>query len=174
MPYGQIYEIKCLVNHKRYIGRTTKILEERFADHVRSAYDKDKNHKPLYQDMLKYSKENFVIKQICECDNKEQLAETEAIYTELWMHFYGKENIYNIYIADSPSEEHKKKHSEDVKGNTFRAIPVKQYDLEGNFIREWPSASEAQRELGISQSHISACCSGTRNKTGGFIWRRIK
>lgn len=47
--------------------------------------------------------------------------------------------------------------------------PVFQYDLNGNFIKEWPSTMEVERQLGIS--HISECCLGKRNTCGGFKWK---
>lgn len=48
---------------------------------------------------------------------------------------------------------------------------VYQYDLDGNFIREWVSASEVERQLGYAQSNINACCLGKRKTAYGYIWR---
>lgn len=48
--------------------------------------------------------------------------------------------------------------------------PVLQYDLDGNFIKEWECMREVERVLGIQQSKISLCCQGKRNKTGGYRW----
>lgn len=51
--------------------------------------------------------------------------------------------------------------------------PVLQYDLDGNFIKEWECTMEIQRELGISNTHISACCLHKPhcNTAGGYIWK---
>ena len=49
--------------------------------------------------------------------------------------------------------------------------PVLQYDLLGNFIREWPSLRKVEEETGIPHSNISRCCLGKLNSTGGFIWK---
>ena len=49
--------------------------------------------------------------------------------------------------------------------------PVLQYDLEMNFISEWEKIRDAERELGIDNSHITRCCRGKLNQTGGFVWR---
>lgn len=49
--------------------------------------------------------------------------------------------------------------------------PVLQFDLEGNFIKEWPSAMEIQRQLGYYQTYISACCNRKRKSAHKFIWR---
>ena len=46
-----------------------------------------------------------------------------------------------------------------------------QSDLEGNFIAEYPSQSEAERQTGITQSLISLCCRGKVKTAGGYIFR---
>ena len=55
--------------------------------------------------------------------------------------------------------------------NSASSKPVLQYDLNGNFIREFDCAYDVVREMGISQSKISLVCNGIRKKTGGFIWK---
>lgn len=49
--------------------------------------------------------------------------------------------------------------------------PILQYDLQGNFIKDWISTAEAERELKINNSNITQCCKGKRNKAGGYMWR---
>lgn len=49
--------------------------------------------------------------------------------------------------------------------------PVLQSDLKGNFIREWVSASEAGRKIGVDQSSINRCCNNKRKTAGGYKWR---
>lgn len=48
---------------------------------------------------------------------------------------------------------------------------ILQYDLQGNFIKEFPSINEASRELNKLQSNISRCANGFRNQAYGFIWK---
>lgn len=50
--------------------------------------------------------------------------------------------------------------------------PVIQFDLEGNFIKEWQSQSEAAKELNISISSIHSACFKTygSNYGGGYLW----
>lgn len=57
----------------------------------------------------------------------------------------------------------------DVVRNNKLCKPVLQFDLDGNFIQEYFSASEAQRTTGICK--ITACCRGERSKAGGYIWK---
>ena len=49
---------------------------------------------------------------------------------------------------------------------------VYQYDLLGNFIKEWDCLSDAQRHLNIRVTHITACCNGRQKTAGGYIWKR--
>jgi hypothetical protein len=48
--------------------------------------------------------------------------------------------------------------------------PVLQYDLDGNFIKEYPSIKHAYRENPHS-NNISYCCQMVRDTSGGFVWR---
>lgn len=52
-----------------------------------------------------------------------------------------------------------------------KSIVVLQYDLDGNFIREWESAADASRELNITSGKICAVCKGIRKSTNGYKWR---
>jgi group I intron endonuclease len=60
-----------------------------------------------------------------------------------------------------------RKHSEETK--IKMGIPVLQYDLEGNFIREWNSSKEVERSLGIKG--VSNCCSGWIKISGNYLWK---
>lgn len=51
--------------------------------------------------------------------------------------------------------------------------PVLQFTKSGEFIREWPSTAEVERELGYSNTHISECCSGKRKSACGFVWKYL-
>ncbi len=51
--------------------------------------------------------------------------------------------------------------------------PVLQYSIYGEFIREWVSAHEIQRQLGYNRVGVMQCClDNTRLKTyKGYIWK---
>ena len=55
---------------------------------------------------------------------------------------------------------------------TSLAVPLYQYDLDGKFIKEWPSLHNVCREKGYSIGTISLAVSGKRTKAYGFIWKR--
>lgn len=48
---------------------------------------------------------------------------------------------------------------------------VLQYDLEGNFIKEWVTTMEIQRQLNYHRSNISNCCNGLVKTAYNYIWR---
>lgn len=48
---------------------------------------------------------------------------------------------------------------------------VLQYDLNGNFIKEWNGLTIIQEELCINKANIANCCRGIAKSAGGFIWR---
>lgn len=50
---------------------------------------------------------------------------------------------------------------------------IKQFDLSGNFIKEWDSLSEASKNLKIPVGNISSVIHGKRNQAGGYIWKVI-
>lgn len=52
-----------------------------------------------------------------------------------------------------------------------KARKVNQYDLDGNFIREWESAIEAERQTGVSRATIGRCCKGDFKIAGKYIWK---
>ena len=101
-------------------------------------------------------------------------------------------NISKSLIGRKLSEEHK----ETLRKSTEKAIKegripknyhkklmrssveacrktVIQYDLEGNFIKEWYSASEAGRALGTGGNAICGVCNTKNNRKThrGFMWK---
>ena len=46
--------------------------------------------------------------------------------------------------------------------------PVLQYDLNGNFIRKWPSAADVGKE---ARSNINHCLKGRQKTAYGYIWK---
>lgn len=54
------------------------------------------------------------------------------------------------------------------------AKPICQYELNGNFIREFTSAKQAGNVLGIVKGDITQVCKGKRKTRGGFIFKYKK
>lgn len=52
-----------------------------------------------------------------------------------------------------------------------KAKRIKQFDLQGNFIKEWKSSKEIERELHFPSSTIRACCRGKFKTSHNYIWK---
>lgn len=94
---------------------------------------------------------------ICECCNGKLLTTYGYVfsYKELC-----KEEVLNRF-------------NPDLRKNNKLSKRVSQYDLEMNYITTYPSAQEASRQLGFSQSLISSVCRGEHSFTHGFIFRYV-
>jgi hypothetical protein len=57
------------------------------------------------------------------------------------------------------------------KVKNFNNKIIQQFDLDENFIKEWPSAREVERELKIHSSAISCCLKQKTKTSGGYIWK---
>ena len=64
------------------------------------------------------------------------------------------------------SEEHKKKIRENSPSKA-----VIQLSKDGEFIAEYSSIHEAERQTECQHQSICECCKGERKSTGGFIWK---
>lgn len=82
-----------------------------------------------------------------------------------------KEKLRKLYagIKRGPhSEERIRKIKEGLPEISVHCKPVLQFDLDGNFIKEYISATEAGKQLSLDPSSISKVCRGKLNKTGNF------
>lgn len=93
-----IYCIENLVNHKKYIGKTRKTLCHRWYEHLSES--KKGNNRLLYKSMRKYGEENFIIKEIEQCDD-DQASERESYWIEFYNTYYLNDNSngYNMTIG---------------------------------------------------------------------------
>ena len=56
--------------------------------------------------------------------------------------------------------------------NTWQILPVIQLDLEGNFIKEWESQTQAQIFFNKPKSDgVGACCRGEQKTAYGYKWK---
>lgn len=64
----------------------------------------------------------------------------------------------------------------DIIRSNFKQISyiIYQYDLDGNFIKEWKDANEIKNELGFNKSKIHNVCGGRQKTSNGYIWKYKK
>lgn len=55
--------------------------------------------------------------------------------------------------------------------NRKKLRKVFKFDLNNNFIKEYYSVAQAERENDANQANIRKTCNGERNKAGGFVWK---
>lgn len=85
---------------------------------------------------------------------------------------YSEETLRKISQSNTnPSKETRRKMSESHKGQiAWNRRSVSQYDLNGNFIKSYPSIAKAKEE-NPKCGTISAVCRGKGKQSGGFIWK---
>lgn len=77
-------------------------------------------------------------------------------------------NINNLEIVTSSEN---KLHAYRVLKRKTNGKVILQYDLDNNFIKEYASACEANRQTYICRSCINDCCNGKLKTAGGYKWK---
>ena len=54
------------------------------------------------------------------------------------------------------------------------SIKINQYDMNGNFIKQWLGINNIERCLKINKGNICMCCKGKRNNAGGYKWEYMQ
>ena len=98
-----------------------------------------------------------------ECNHRNEIKTENCVDNLEWC-----SKQYNINYGTGTKRSAKK------RTNGKRSKPVLQYDQDGNFIKEWPSANEVERQLGFGNGNISACCLGKYKQAYGYIWHYKK
>lgn len=66
-----IYTITNKSNHKQYVGKTNRTVEQRWKEHLLEIDQERSKNRPLYRAMRKYGVDNFVIEELEEVDLSE-------------------------------------------------------------------------------------------------------
>lgn len=174
-----IYKLTNKINHKCYIGQTTRTVKERIAEH----FSRSSKCIKLQKAISKYGRDNFIVETIDSAQNIEELNKKESD----WIHFCDSiNNGYNLVCTGDnkiTSQETRNRLSKAGKGRKMgdglkekllkiHSVEVFQYDLEGNFIRSFSSGAVAARHLGCyDASEIGKCCKLTRRQVKNYQWR---
>lgn len=168
-----IYKITNLINGKVYIGKTSN-FKRRMSQH----FDEEHSTESLIKNSIrKNGKENFKIDIIEETLNRQEAKKLEEDYIKLYKS-YKREFGYNIKIGEKHTPETKlhiglaqigeKNHMYNKRGKLNKTSkPI--VELKTN--KKYESIMEAARDLNLNFSHIAAVCRGTRNSTGGYMFR---
>lgn len=177
------------VNGMQYVGQTKNYQVRNCQwNNLKTRY----TNKYIDEDRRKYGLDAFETSIIAFVKTKEQADDLETMCIKVLNTIYP--NGYNLESGGSCGKKHKetkqkmsearkgkkhpiygKKQSEETIRKKIEKLSraVNQYDLEGNFIKRWNSATEAARELGFDQGTIWKCCNKKRYfKTyKGSIWK---
>lgn len=171
---GYIYCITNVINNKRYVGKTTNTIEERWKEHCQDFKKERCEKRPLYDAFNKYGIENFKIEYLEEVQNDNLLSEKE-IYWIKELETYGSKGynatkggdgkilydynevleLYNlgysaVQIANKIGCERtlvtKVLRAHGIKSRGSSSM-IEQYDLNENYIQTFDSTMKAREWL---------------------------
>lgn len=169
----------------KYHSEETK---EQISNALKLLYSNKENH-PMYEKchseeskekMKKSSKLRWTEEARKEVSNRQKERMSNPINTP-WFGKHRSESTKQKMseAAKNRSETHKSRLSESAKKrfedksnlpDYLKCKLVIQLTLDGDYITEYPSVSEAFRQTNITTSHISACCKGKRKSANGYRW----
>lgn len=148
-----IYKTTNLINNKTYVGQFNGD-EKKFKYYLGSG-------KKLKPALKKYGRKNF----------KKEI----IVQGEFNAHLMDSLEIHYIQLYSPP--ESPLSYNIDRGGNNGRlGIPdphrkkIFQYTLNGEFVKEWESATIIEKEIGLTARSIRGCASGKPLTNKGFIW----
>lgn len=103
-----------------------------------------------------------------EVEHKDTKRDNNVVGNLKWVSH--KENYRNHLTRKHMSENNAKPMLGKFGAEHNRSVAIVQLTLDGKFIKKWPAASEAVRELGINKGSICSCCKGKLNEAGGYKW----
>lgn len=173
---------KC-PNEKRYIGITSRDVEERWKNGA--GYSANKHFDNAIK---KYGWNNIRHIILAQNVSKEVACFLEKKYIEIYDTTNREKGYNNSTGGEKPSEG--MKHTDEAKAkigfaskNQIRKKEsiektrlhhikkVKVYDLQLNLLMVCESLTEAEKETGVDNSNISACCKGRYKQFKGYVFK---
>ena len=154
-------------NEIRYIGKTIN-PDSRLESHLLESKNTNiKNYRVKWLRKLTRLelKPKIIFLKTCPSDEFEKY-ETEYIK------IYSNNRLTN---SDETGQGNKNRKRDVLdRQSESRGRKVYQYDLEGNFIKEYRSVRTAAKELNLNHANISRCCNDISKHAGGYIFRYEK
>jgi group I intron endonuclease len=195
-----IYKIKNTKTGDEYIGSTLRGFEWRKCKHLRELKQNKHHNRHLQNAYNKYGEYNFQFEIIEKISNPILLIKKEQEWILKSSPVYNVMRDIKSHIGIKRSEETRKKISDALTGKhlseetkqklrslntgkkqSLKTIqkkreknfkPVIQLSREGNFIKEWKSATEAAEQLKIKRYIIYACINGRKPTYKSFRWKQ--
>lgn len=151
---GLIY-MRTSPSGKYYIGRTIDKESNRWKEHVRCAQDDKDGCWLLNAAIRKYGGEAFFVTILEDNINDILLLQEREEY---WIKYYDATNPDKGYNR-SPG-----------KGGHI-AKTIQQYDLNGNFIKEWSNIGEILQYYNWDERNLYDCLSGGYSHFHNYLWK---
>lgn len=172
------------------IGRV-KSLERKKQNHSKLQIVTEKIKQP-HQQFGKYKNEYLVVNLYK--NNKGKNMFVHRLVAEAFLDNFNKELEVNhkdgnkqnncIENLEMLTRSENQKHAYEVLGkkrnkallgivgyNNKTSKPVRQYDMQGNFIKEYGSAKQASIETSICYASIKKARCGEQKQAGGYVWK---
>ena len=125
-----------------------------------------------YQQALSDEERMWEIHHRRECDENGRTLFTKKQLIDMGLYLKRPASELIFVTRSMHSKLHREIRSNGGKiGGEKCSLPILQFSKDGTFVKEWPSLSEAYRQLGIHQSNICLCLKGRLKSAGGFVWR---
>ena len=141
---GTIYCIENQVNHKKYIGITIQDLAARWAQHKRALRKNEHVNCKLQAAWNKYGESQFIWRVLQDDCALSELYQKEIEYIQL---FDSSNNGYNLTRGG------------DKGASELFEKTVYVYNLQGQYVKQFHSRAEAQRQLDCHS--VKECCLGS-------------
>lgn len=171
---GTIYIFVNTVNNKVYVGQTYRNYLSRWNEHIL----KESSCHYIHNAIKKYGIDMFNRYVIFQT---EPLLDSELSRKSIIKILDDKERYYIQYFKSNQEKygynltsggrdyaEFSEKLSKYSKKHGKHII---QYDLEGNFIKEWESAKDIYTTTEFKRDGIANCCKGKTSQYKGYIWK---
>jgi len=174
---GIIYELLSPKTGKlRYVGQTIYSPEKRLKGHIYDArYSSNRTHKLNWlRSVIRDGQEDDVKIRVIESCSDDLLDEREIYWiqkrkVEGYTLTNGTSGGAQGWIKIRDKKQVVSKIRASCRGRrVWNRSLILQFDMEGNLIKEWESASQAEKTLSIR--NISSAANGTRRQAGGFHW----
>lgn len=170
-----IYKIENIANNKVYVGSSNNI-ETRWQKHRALLRHNKHQNSHLQGAWNKYGENSFIFSIVELCPVNSLLSREQYFINTIHPEYNQTTTAGKVEMTP----DRRRKLSDSItqaymEGRMQKTTKtVYQYDLRGNYIREFTSLKEASEVLGIPVSNISSVLHGRCNVAGGYIWRFYK
>jgi hypothetical protein len=167
-----IYKILNTVTNKVYIGSTFD-FKTRKRIHLKDLRNNKHHSKYLQNSYNKYGEDIFVFEILEIIEDNSNLLIKEQYWINYFQSFDEKKG-YNILKFAGSCKGRINTEKRRLEISIQNSKPIYQYDLNGNFIKEWRSATIAAKELNTFQSTINNALTNYAKTALGYMWKYDK